>query len=389
MEIRFTPEQEAWRQEVRRFLDAELPPDKAFDVEFNEDDALWEFALEFTRKVGRKGWIGLTWPREYGGLGRPAIDRMIMAEEFEYREAPLVGSIGWGLTAGSLLVGGTEEQKQRWLGPLGRLDLHVAEGLSEPGAGSDLASLRTTAVRKNGDWVLNGQKTYTTWGTRAQWLYTATRTDPDAARHQGITIFLVPLDLPGVHMSPMWNLGGGRQNHTYLDGVRVPDEYMIGRENQGWHMIMNAFYGGGGGASGLHRHYQRVLEDVVAFCRQAHRGGRLLIDDPVVRQQLGELAVIAEQHKLLAYEGISNSARRRAPPFAGALPVVVTKEARPRFFEIVGQIIGPLCQLKPSRWAPLHGEAEAWYRHSYANHAGGTPQVKRMVLATRGLDLPR
>ncbi len=387
MEIRFTPEQEAWRREVRSFLDAELPPEKAFDVEFEEDDDLWDFSIEFTKKVGEKGWLGLTWPKEYGGLGRPAVDNLILHEELERREAPLCGQIGWGLTGGSLLAGGTEDQKKYWLPQIGRHELFIAEGLTEPGAGSDLASLTTTAIRDGGDWVLNGQKTYTTWGTHADWLYTATRSDPDSSRHRGLTIFLVPLNLKGITMSPMWNLGGGRQNHTYLDNVRIPDEYMIGREGQGWYMVMNAFYGGGGGAQ--HVAYERALEEVVAYCKETRRGGRRMIDDPVVRQQLGELAVMAAQQRILSYEGLSNAMNGRPPRFAGALPVVVSKELRPRFYELVHQLMGPLSQLKSSRWTPLRGEAEAWYRRSYANHAGGTSQVKRMVLATRGLGLPR
>src|SRR4051812_47499171 len=115
MDFGFSDREQEWRREVREFLDAELPSDKAFDHEFCEDDDLWDFAFEFTRKVGAKGWIGLTWPEAYGGLARPGIDRFILGEEFGYRDAPLVNSIGWGLAAGALLVGGTDEQKKHFL----------------------------------------------------------------------------------------------------------------------------------------------------------------------------------------------------------------------------------------------------------------------------------
>ena len=387
MDITFTPEQDAWRQEVRAFLDAELPPDMAFDVEFDEDEKLWEFSHAFTKKVAANGWLGLNWPTEYGGLGRPPIDRMIMSEEFDHREAPISGSIGWGLTAGSLLAGGTEDQKKYWLPRLGRMDLHVAEGLSEPGAGSDLASLSTTAKRDGDHWILNGQKTYTTWGTHADWLFTATRSDLTASRHHGITMFLVPLDLPGVSMSPMLNLGGGRQNHTFLDDVRVPHEYMIGSEGSGWYMIMNAFYGGGIHAG--HAYFERAFKEVLSHCKQTVRGGRPMLDHPLVRQQVARLALMVEQIKMLTYESVSNYNNEEPPQFGGALGIVVSKETRPRFFELCNQIVGPLCQLQRGRFAPLGGQVEAWYRQSYANHAGGTSQVKRMVLATRGLGLPR
>jgi alkylation response protein AidB-like acyl-CoA dehydrogenase len=389
MELRYTAEQEAWREEVRAFLDAELPRDMAFDVEFEEDDDLWKFAIEFTRKVGARGWIALTWPVEYGGLARPAIDRVIMMEEFTYREAPLVNQIGFGLAAGTLLVGGTEEQKQRFLPPIARMETFWAEGLSEPGAGSDLAALSTRAVRDGDHWIVNGQKTYTTWGTHADVLYLAARTDPNSTRHHGLSVFCLPLDAPGVTMTPMWNLGGGRQNHTYLDDVRLPHAAMLGSEGQGWHYIMNAFYAGGFGAGAMHAGYQRMFDEVFEYCRTTRRGGSPLLQDPVIRQDLGQLAIILDQMRMLTFESLSNARHKRPPRFGGALTTVVMKEAEPRFVEIIHRIMGPLAQLKKSPWAPFDGGAEAWYRYSYANHAGGTPQVKRMVLATRGLGLPR
>lgn len=389
MEFAFSAEEEQWRREVRDFLDAELPPGKAFNHEFVEDDELWEFAREFTGKVGAKGWIGLTWPTEYGGLARPLTERLIMAEEFALRDAPFVNMIGYGLAAGTLLVGGTEQQKRRFLPEIARSDTFWAEGLTEPGAGSDLASLTTRAVRDGDDWIISGQKTYTTWGHRADVLYLAARTDPDAPRHRAISIFCLDLSLPGVSFSRLDNLGGGRQNHTYLDDVRVPGDMLIGQAGEGWSYIMNAFYAAGG-ISARHCEIQRMLDTVLAYCKTTVRGGRPLIDDPSVRSKLAELAVMVETERLLAYESLGDAVGRRAPAFAGALGQVVHKEHQPRFAQLIGQIVGPLGQLRTgSRWAPMNGDAEAWYRASYANHAGGTSQVKRMVLATRGLGLPR
>jgi 3-oxocholest-4-en-26-oyl-CoA dehydrogenase alpha subunit len=389
MDLTFTRQEEAWRQEVRDFLDRELPPDKAFDVEFNEDEALWRFAFDFTRRVGAKGWIGLTWPPEYGGLGKSLTDRLIMMEEFGYRDAPLINHIGWGLAAGALFVGGTPEQKRRFLPPIARMETFWAEGLTEPDAGSDLASLTTRAVRDGDDWIINGQKTYTTWGSHADVLYLAARTNPEAPKHHGISIFCLDLGLPGVSFSPMYNLGGGRQNHTFLEDVRIPGDMLIGEEGQGWGYIMSSFYMSGGVAAG-HTTYQRRLDDLVAYCKETTRNGRPLIKDPIVRQQLAELALIVEEHRLLAYAGLGQALASRPPEFGGALGTVVAKEAKPRFAEICQQIVGPLSQLRSeSRWAPMNGDVEAWYRYSFSNHAGGTSQVKRMVLATRGLGLPR
>lgn len=389
MDFTFTAEEHAFRKEVQAFLDAELPPDKAFDHEFCEDDDLWEFAFDFTRKVGAKGWIGLTWPIEYGGLGRPLTERLIMAEEFAYRDAPLVNLIGYGLAAGTLLAGGTAEQKKRFLPEIARFEQFWAEGLTEPDSGSDLASLSTRAVRDGSDWIINGQKTYTTWGHHAELMYLAARTDPDVSRHAGISIFCVDLRAPGVTMTPLYNLGGGRQNHTFFDDVRVPGDMLLGEEGKGWSYIMSAFYHSGG-ASAHHSKLQRMLDEVLEHCRTTMRHGVTLIKDLIVRSQLAELQYIIESERLLAYESVSNAMSGKAPSYAGSLGVVVMKENQPLFAQICDRIVGPLAQLRTgSRWAPMGGNLEAWYRQSYANHAGGTSQVKRMVLATRGLGLPR
>ncbi len=345
MEFAFTAEENAFRKEVQAFLDAELPPDKAFDHEFNEDDALWEFAFDFTRKVGAKGWIGLTWPVEYGGLGRSMTERLIMAEEFAYRDAPMVNAIGYGLAAGTLLQGGTEEQKKRFLPEIARFDQFWAEGLTEPDSGSDLASLSTRAVKDGSDWIVTGQKTYTTWGHHADVMYLAARTNPDAPRHAGISIFCADLKAKGVSMTPLYNLGGGRQNHTFFDEVRVPGDMMLGEEGKGWNYIMGAFYHSGG-AGAHHAELQRQLDEVVEYCRHTIRGGVALIKDPLVRADLAELQYIIESERLLSYEGVSNVTTGKPPAFGGALGVVVMKENQPQFAQIVNRIVGPLAQLK-------------------------------------------
>jgi alkylation response protein AidB-like acyl-CoA dehydrogenase len=379
---------DAWRREVVAFLDAELPQDQAFDVEFCEDEDRWAFALEFTRKVGAKGWLGLTWPIEYGGLGRTLTERFIFFEEMNRREAPLVNMIGWGLAAGTLLVGGTDEQKRRFLPPIAKMETFWAEGLSEPGAGSDLAALRTTARLDGDSWVINGQKTYTTWGSRADVLYLAARTDPNSTRHRGISIFCLELDRPGIQIGPLWNIAGGRQNHFYLEDVRIPRDMLIGEIDQAWRYIMTAFYSGG--ATYLpHSMYERKMCRLVAYCSTTSRGAQLLIDQPLIRDQLAELATIVEVERVLAYARLSAVEHGESTSSDGTLQAVVTKENRLRFAQIAKQIGGPFAQLLSGPGAAVDGELPDWFLRSFGNHAGGTSQVKRMQLATRGLGLPR
>lgn len=380
---------EAWREEIAEFLDKELPVGSEFDPEFCEDEDRWSFAFEFTKRLGAKGWIGLTWPEEYGGLARSPTEKFILLEELGRREAPFINMIGWGLAAGTLLVGGTHEQKLRFLPPIGRMETFWAEGLSEPEAGSDLASLRTTAVRDGDGWKINGDKTYTTWGSRADVLYVAARTDPSAPSHRGISIFCVGTDLPGVSISPLWNIAGGRQNQFHFDDVRVAGDMLIGETNKAWRYLMAAFYSSG--PTYLpHAQYERKVTLLNAYCQETRRNGRFLVDDPVVRLQLGELGTIVEVERVLAYARLSAVESGDTTSWDGTLQAVVTKENRLRFAEITNEILGSFAQLSVSEpLAAADGEVAEWYLRSFGNHAGGTSQVKRMQLATRGLGLPR
>ena len=388
MDLRFSPEIEQFRAEVRDFLVKECPPQYCFETDFDEDDDRWAFAFDLNRKIGQKRWIGVNWPMEYGGLGKPPIYRAIFMEEVDLHGAPLLNAIGWGLAAGSLLRYGSEEQKQRFLPPIVKQERYWAEGLTEPDSGSDLASLKTTAVRDGDDWVINGQKTFTTWGHRMEVLYLAARTDPNVPKHKGITIFCLDLKSRGVSMQPMMNMAGGRQNHTFLDNVRVPNDMMVGEMNQGWQCIMNAFYGGGGGggAGKLRRVFGRLVE----YCKETKRNGKPMSQDPVIRLKLTDLAIRLETLKMIGWDGLYRLEHQAPPQFGGALGVVVYKEFFPYFGQTCMEILGPLAQLQEGgKWAPLAGEVEHVFRQSYGNHAGGTSQVKRMVLATRGLGLPR
>ena len=218
---------------------------------------------------------------------------------------------------------------------------------------------------------------------------TIARTDPDRPRrHEGLSIFAVDLRAPGVTIQPLWNIAGGRQNHIFLDDVAVPDSHLIGEVNRGWEYITRSFYAGGVPFlrhSTMERKYRMLLD----YCKRTSRGGQLLIDQAGNRDRLAEMSVMIEAQRVLAETALSDSVHGRRSD-AGAMYQVLAKECIPRFAQLAYEVAGPLAQLSPqASYAALGGEVQAWYLQSFGNHAAGTPQIKRMVLATRSLGLPR
>ena len=389
-----TPRLEALREEVRTWLAEELPAEyEGFQWDFEEEPEWWAFYRQFWKKQGAKRWLEPSWPATYGGAELSARASRIVKEELDRRRAGELAGIGMSVGP-ALLRLGTEEQKARLLPGMAAGEIMWAEGYTEPDSGSDLASLRTRAERDGDDWVITGTKTFCTAGHHCNWMIIAARTDPDPAkRHRGISYFLTPMDVPGLTLEPLYNLGDGRQNLVFLDGLRVPGNLMLGDLNQGWTQV---WFGMGGNPipsfedddPGPDQEYEPprtglawVLDQVVAYCRATTRGGRPLSEDPVVRQQLTDLATGLEVQKLMAYEG--------ACAYGGHLHQAVLKEFQPHFAQVCMEILGPLAQIQSGPWAPLAGEIDRIYRRSFGNHAGGTSQVKRMVVATRALGLPR
>ena len=389
-----TPKLEALRDEVRSWLDEELPPQyEGFQWDFEEDPDRWAFYRQLWKKQGAKRWLEPTWPWEYGGAEMSRREARIVHEELDRRRAG--GFAGIGMQVGpAILRLGTHQQKAEFLPGMAAGEIMWAEGYTEPNSGSDLASLRTRAVLDGDEWVIDGQKTFCTAGHHCNWIIIAARTDPDyEKRHKGISYFLSPMDAPGIELRPLLNLADGRQNLVFLDDVRVPRHRMLGDLNQGWHQV---WFGIGGNPMpvfesddpGPEQEYEPepageawVLDQLVQYCRKTTRNGTLLADDPVVRMQLSDLAISVEIEKVLRYEGTC--------AYSSHLHQAITKEFQPEFAQTCMEILGAAGQIQSGEWAPLVGEIDRVYRRSFGNHAGGTSQVKRMVVATRDLGLAR
>ena len=387
MDLRFRPEEEAWRTEVRDFLDRELPPRYEFETDFEEDEDRWAFCRAFSKKVAQKGWLTLSWPKEHGGSERPLVYETIFRDEFAYRGAPLFNSAA--IATHTLLKFASNEQKRRYLPNVATNDVLWAEGLTEPDAGSDLASLQTKVELDGDNWVINGQKTLVTWAHRCHILYLAGRTNSSGGKHDGISIFAMPLDAEGVTIQPLINIGGGRQNHIFMDDVRIPRDALIGEVDRGWHYITNALHGGAPMGTEWAK-YKRAFDDLVAWCKETHANGQPMSRDPLIREGLTGLAMDFEVLKLIEYEEIWRMEAGLDPLYGGAIGQLFMKEFIPKFADVTQEIVGPMgIFLEGGEAQILRGRLAALYLQSYGNHAGGTSQTKRVIVARRGLGLPR
>lgn len=397
MDFRLTAEQEAFRTEIREFLEAEIPPDwhgmagpTMIEMELEKDD-VWAMYQQISRKLAEKGWIAMAWPREYGGQERSHIEQAIFFEEMAYYRAPGINAIGVVMVAPTLIVCGTDEQKKKHLAPIARAESFWCEGFSEPGSGSDLASLKTRAEEKDDAFYINGQKVWTSLSSRADWCAVLARTDPELPRHKGISFFLVDMKSPGVEAVPMEDAANGHElSEVFFDNVRVPKENLVGEKNGGWKVAMTllSFERSGSGFIGTGR---RLLDDTVKYASSLMDGRPLTIHDHLIRHRLANSAVKIETARLLSYRVAWMQEQGLIPEAEAGMSKVFITEAMQELANIGLQLEGPYAQVKGnSEWAQLNGAI--W--HSYVCSIGpkiaaGTNEVQRNVIAQRGLGMPR
>lgn len=389
MEFRFSPEDEAFRQEVRDFLRRELPPGwKGVMGELHPD----EFGIERTmrKKLAQKGWLALAWPREYGGAGAGIIRQLVFSEEMGYHRAPGRDGQGIGLIGPCIMVHGTEEQKKEHLPRIAHGEVVWCQGFSEPGSGSDLASLQTRAVRDGDEWVINGQKVWTTYAHLADWIHVLTRTDPDAPKHRGITYFLLDMKTPGIEVRPLINMANGHGfNQVFFSNVRVPHRNVLGEVNRGWYAAtttldfersMVAFSA----------QLRRLMEEVLEYLRGLKNGSSPL-ESPIVRHKLADLSVSIEVSRMLSYRVAWMQSVGKIPNMEASMGKVYSTDLSQRVARTLFEVLGLRGQIEPKQIrAPLGGRIENMYLSSIsATIAAGTSEIQRNIIATRGLGLPR
>lgn len=388
MEFRFTQEQEKFRQEVRSFLEGEIARGL-----FKPSCDAWiqGFSPEFTKKVAAKGWIGLNWPKEYGGQGRSNIDRFILTEEMLRYGAP--AALHWFADrqiGRAIIHFGSEEQKREFLPKILRGEAYVGLGMSEPEAGSDLGSLQTRAVEDGDAYIINGQKMWTSCARYMNYIYLVARTDPDVPKHRGISEFIIRADLPGISIRPTIDITGTEAwGEVFYDNVRVPKSSLIGQKNRGFYQIVQQLDYERSGLERLMGNYP-LFDAILKFCKETKRNGQPISRDPLIRDSLARLRVEFEVGRLLIYRVALVMDEGRAPNIEAAMSKAYCTSFEQHLADLSTKILGLYGQLTgESELAPIAGLAP----HSFLGSMGyslqaGTSEVLRNIVATRGLGLP-
>ena len=389
MDFRDTPEQATWREEVRTFLVNEKPK---IDPELNPMEAMRRgggFMKEWRDKLSRKGWVAPAWPKEYGGASLSVMEQFIMNEEFAEARAMNVGGMGTSMIGPTLIIHGNEDQKKEHLGAILRGEVQWCQGYSEPGSGSDLASLQTRAVRDGDDFVLNGQKIWTSGAHTANWMFMLARTDPDAPKHRGITYFLMDMKSPGVTVRPLINMANGHMfNEVFFEDVRVPARNVLGEVNRGWYIgttTLDFERSSIGNAVGQ----RQTLEYYMKFWKDNQGTPATASASAKAKDELADRWIEAATAKMLSYRVITIQAEGRVPNHEASIAKLFNTELSQRIARTAMKMIGTSAQLMGSD-APMKGRAPSSYVQTVSSTiAGGTSEVQRNIVATRGLGLPR
>jgi 3-oxocholest-4-en-26-oyl-CoA dehydrogenase alpha subunit len=390
MRIGYSPEQEELRRELRSYFAKLMTPDRVEALSSTEGEYGKGNAYRGTvAQMGHDGWLALGWPKEYGGQARSAMDQLIFTDEAAIAGAP-VPFLTINSVAPTIMAFGTDEQKKFFLPKIAAGELHFSIGYSEPGAGTDLAALRTTAVRDGDDYVINGQKMWTSLIQYADYVWLAVRTNPEAKKHRGISMLIVPTDAPGFSWTPVHTMAGVDTSATYYQDVRVPASNLVGEENAGWKLVTNQLN---------HERVALVSAQPIFVALNGVREwaqntkdihGNRLIDSEWVQLNLARVHAKAEVLKLINWELASSDDAAPSPADASAAKVFGTELAT-EAYRLLMEVLGTAATLRPdSPGALLRGRVERMHRSCLIlTFGGGTNEVQRDIIAMIGLGMPR
>ena len=377
MDLSFTDEQTAFRDELRGWLADNAP---GTDPE-RDDDESFAFRRDWQRKLHEGGWAGVHWPTEYGGRGASLTETAIFFEELGKAGAPLPANVlGLLLGGPTLMVWGTDEQKERYLPPILSADEIWCQGFSEPEAGSDLASLKTRAVKDGDEWVVTGQKVWTSAAQYSKWCMLVARTDTDAAKHKGISYFLMDMEQDAVQIRPLTQITGSAEfNELFIEEARIPNDNLIGGEGNGWKVALTTLMNERAGLAfflqvRLRQQLDRLFEEAAA------NGG---LDDARIADKLGELNVRTEILRLMAWRGLSAIETYGQPGPEGSLTKWLWSDTNQQLTQLAADVVGPDALTRGEPWA------YELLRARGNSIEGGTTEILKNIVAERVLGLPR
>ncbi len=391
MDFEFTPEERAFEAEVIEFLEANYDP-VVMDLTRENFSQLVDTPERraFMKKLAAKGWLGMTWPKQYGGQEREGIYEFILNEALARYAAPQIGK-GIGIIGKTLIRNGSEFLKQKFLPKIIRAEVEFAVGYSEPEAGSDAANMQLRATRDGDGWRLNGQKIWTTSAHFADWYWVGARTDPEAPKHHGISLFLLPMNSPGLEIQSMPTIGKDITNQVFFDNVYVGDDHRVGELNKGFQYISEAL--------DLERFtmftFSPIEERTKLLCRyvrDAERDGNPLREDPVVRQQVAQVVTQTEVARVLGLRFVAESVKDGKPPTCEASEYkLYATQLSQRVCNVALDVIGGEGQIRvDTESAPLKGRFEGAYRCTVVETiGGGASEIQKNIIARRKLDLPK
>lgn len=395
MDLNLTPAERQFRDEARAWLEANLPFSfegaSKFEGTVGEEDKgeYFNYLKAWQRRVDEGGWAGLSWPKEYGGRGAALIEQAIFQEEWARAEAPpLINVLGLSLIGPTIIAVGTEEQKRRFLPKILSAEEIWCQGFSEPNAGSDVAALGTKAVRDGDDFVVNGQKIWTSLAHVSDWCLLLVRTDSSVPKHKGITALLLDMHSEGVTVRPLKQITGESGfNEVFFSNVRVPVANVLGEINRGWHTaiatLMNerAHLG-----TGTYIQFKKNLDQLIERARSTNRAGRPASKDPYLRQKLAQSFLELEVFRLTNLRALSKMAHSSVPGPEGSILKIFWSELNQRMQQVAMETLGPYAQLRDfdeGRWV-----------YNYLRTRGntieaGTSEIQRNIVAERVLGLPK
>ena len=377
MDLTFNEAELAFRDELRAWF-ADHSPGREPE---GDEDAHYAWRRDFQRRLAEDGWAAVHWPVQYGGRGATLTESAIFFEELGRSGAPMMANVLGLLLAGpTIMTYGTAEQKDRYLTPILTAAEIWCQGFSEPDAGSDLASLKTRAVREGDGWVISGQKVWTSGAQYSKWCMLVARTDAEVAKHKGLTYFLMDMDQPGVQVRPLRQITGGSEfNELFIDGARVPDENVLGGVGNGWKVALTTLMNERSGLAfflqvRMRQLLDRLIEEAAA---------RELLDDPVVANRLGELHLKAEVLRLTAYRGLTAIQKYGQPGPEGSLTKWMWSETNQQLTQFAADLLGPDALVAGGRWS------YELLRARGNSIEGGTTEVLKNIVAERVLGLPK